>query len=129
MLFCCTQREGGFIKYTPYSLIKIFIYNTHIRGDTNVKHYTFFVLVSEPYRKFPIDLLSLANSHPPCNTFILTGVCLSTAVEETSELEVGRVVLRIMILVITPPKVSIPRERGVTSRGTMSDNSPGNKSA
>lgn len=42
----------------------------------------------------------------------------------TSFLEVGRVVFRGMILVITPPSVSRPRERGVTSSSTIFPTSP-----
>mmetsp|Transcript_6690 Transcript_6690/g.27253 ORF Transcript_6690/g.27253 Transcript_6690/m.27253 type:complete len:316 (+) Transcript_6690:742-1689(+) len=75
-------------------------------------------------RKLPRDLLSLTNSRSPWRTLISTEVWPSAAVENTSDLEVGRVVLRMMSLVITPPRVSRPRESGVTSRRTMSDTSP-----
>mmetsp|Transcript_28988 Transcript_28988/g.35231 ORF Transcript_28988/g.35231 Transcript_28988/m.35231 type:complete len:299 (+) Transcript_28988:550-1446(+) len=75
-------------------------------------------------RKLPRDLLSLTNSRSPCRILISTEVWPSAAVENTSDLEVGRVVLRLICLVITPPRVSRPRERGVTSSRTMSDTSP-----
>ena len=75
-------------------------------------------------RKFPSDLLSFTNSRSPCSTLISTEVWPSAAVENTSDLEVGSVVLRMMSLVMTPPSVSRPRDRGVTSSSTMSDTSP-----
>jgi hypothetical protein len=45
---------------------------------------------------------------------------LSAAVEKTWLLLVGMVVLRSTSLVITPPRVSMPSESGVTSSSTMS---------
>mmetsp|Transcript_38558 Transcript_38558/g.53548 ORF Transcript_38558/g.53548 Transcript_38558/m.53548 type:complete len:253 (+) Transcript_38558:684-1442(+) len=75
-------------------------------------------------RKFPSDLLSLTNSRSPCSTLISTDDWPSAAVEKTSDFEVGRVVLRVINLVMTPPKVSRPRERGVTSKRTISETSP-----
>jgi hypothetical protein len=39
-------------------------------------------------------------------------------------LEVGKVVFFGIIFVITPPKVSSPRDNGVTSKSTMSLTSP-----
>mmetsp|Transcript_25190 Transcript_25190/g.64866 ORF Transcript_25190/g.64866 Transcript_25190/m.64866 type:complete len:279 (+) Transcript_25190:142-978(+) len=75
-------------------------------------------------RKLPRLLLSLTNSRSPCSTLISTDVCPSAAVENTSLLEVGSVVLRVMSLVMTPPSVSRPMLRGVTSRSTMSLTSP-----
>ena len=60
----------------------------------------------------------------PWSTLISTEVWLSAAVEKISLLEVGRVVLRVMSLVITPPRVSSPKESGVTSSSTMSRTSP-----
>mmetsp|Transcript_15175 Transcript_15175/g.32695 ORF Transcript_15175/g.32695 Transcript_15175/m.32695 type:complete len:317 (+) Transcript_15175:567-1517(+) len=75
-------------------------------------------------RKLPRDLLSLTNSRSPWSTLISTELWPSAAVENTSDLDVGRVVLRGMSLVITPPRVSRPSERGVTSSSTMSDTSP-----
>mmetsp|Transcript_37318 Transcript_37318/g.66807 ORF Transcript_37318/g.66807 Transcript_37318/m.66807 type:complete len:203 (+) Transcript_37318:832-1440(+) len=74
--------------------------------------------------KLPSDLLSFTNSRSPCSTLISTEVCPSAAVENTSLFEVGSVVLRVMSLVMTPPRVSRPIERGVTSRRTMSLTSP-----
>mmetsp|Transcript_18138 Transcript_18138/g.45701 ORF Transcript_18138/g.45701 Transcript_18138/m.45701 type:complete len:265 (+) Transcript_18138:274-1068(+) len=75
-------------------------------------------------RKVPRLLLSRANSRSPCSTLISTEVWPSAAVEKTSDLEVGSVVLRGMRRVMTPPSVSRPRDRGVTSSSTMSDTSP-----
>eukprot|EP00976_Prorocentrum_cordatum_P038210 776754-Prorocentrum_minimum.AAC.1 len=46
------------------------------------------------------------------------------AVEKVSALEVGMVVLRGISLVITPPTVSTPSERGVTSRSTRPCGTP-----
>mmetsp|Transcript_2787 Transcript_2787/g.8330 ORF Transcript_2787/g.8330 Transcript_2787/m.8330 type:complete len:286 (-) Transcript_2787:2294-3151(-) len=74
--------------------------------------------------KVPRDLLSLANSRSPWRTLISTDAWLSAAVEKVSVLEVGSVVFLGMTLVATPPSVSSPRDRGVTSRRTMSDTSP-----
>ena len=69
-------------------------------------------------------LYTTAKKHSPCRTLISTDVWLSAAVLKTSDLEVGRVVLRVMSLVITPPRVSRPRDRGVTSSSTISLTSP-----
>ncbi|BAS93242.1 Os05g0302916 [Oryza sativa Japonica Group] len=80
-------------------------------------------------RKLPRDLLSLTNSLSPWRTLISTLVWPSAAVEKTSDLEVGKVVFLGIILVITPPSVSKPRESGVTSRRTMSLTSPDNTPA
>ena len=49
---------------------------------------------------------------------------MSAAVEKTCDLWVGMVVLDSMSLVITPPRVSIPSESGVTSRRSTSLTSP-----
>ena len=59
--------------------------------------------------KTPRLLLSRANSRSPCRTLISTEGWLSAAVEKTWLLWVGMVVLRSMILVQTPPRVSMPR--------------------
>mmetsp|Transcript_73575 Transcript_73575/g.195576 ORF Transcript_73575/g.195576 Transcript_73575/m.195576 type:complete len:226 (-) Transcript_73575:157-834(-) len=75
-------------------------------------------------RKVPRILLSLANCRSPCRTTISTEGCESTAVEKTSVFFVGMVVLREMRTVDTPPRVSTPKERGVTSSRTMSLTSP-----
>ena len=74
--------------------------------------------------KRPRDLLSLANSRSPWRTWISTCGWLSEAVEKTSDLEVGMVVLRSIKGVRTPPMVSIPRVSGVTSRRRISLTSP-----
>ncbi len=60
----------------------------------------------------------------PWSTLISTEVWPSAAVEKTSDLEVGSVVFLVMSLVMTPPRVSRPRDRGVTSSSTMSRTSP-----
>mmetsp|Transcript_25135 Transcript_25135/g.74745 ORF Transcript_25135/g.74745 Transcript_25135/m.74745 type:complete len:328 (-) Transcript_25135:109-1092(-) len=75
-------------------------------------------------RKVPSTLLSLANWRSPCSTTISTEGCESTAVEKTSVFLVGMVVLRGMSTVETPPRVSTPRDSGVTSSRTMSFTSP-----
>mmetsp|Transcript_5554 Transcript_5554/g.14115 ORF Transcript_5554/g.14115 Transcript_5554/m.14115 type:complete len:548 (-) Transcript_5554:148-1791(-) len=75
-------------------------------------------------RKFPSDLLSVTISRSPWSTLISTLVWPSAAVENTSLFDVGSVVFRGMIFVITPPSVSSPRLSGVTSRSTMSLTSP-----
>ena len=49
---------------------------------------------------------------------------MSSAVEKTSDLRVGIVVLRSISLVITPPLVSMPRVSGVTSSSRTSLTSP-----
>src|SRR5690606_5003867 len=51
---------------------------------------------------------------------ISTDGWLSDAVENTSDFLVGRVVFASINLVITPPIVSIPKERGVTSNNNTS---------
>ena len=53
-----------------------------------------------------------------------TAFWLSSAVENTSLRRTGIVVLRSMILVITPPRVSTPSESGVTSSRSTSWTSP-----
>ena len=53
-----------------------------------------------------------------------TWVWPSAAVEKIWLFLVGMVVLRSMILVITPPMVSTPRDRGVTSSSRMPSTSP-----
>ena len=64
--------------------------------------------------------LSLAIGRSPCSTCTSTLVWLSAAVENTSLLRVGIVVLRASKVVMTPPSVSIPRDRGVTSSSKRS---------
>mmetsp|Transcript_14844 Transcript_14844/g.20660 ORF Transcript_14844/g.20660 Transcript_14844/m.20660 type:complete len:217 (+) Transcript_14844:751-1401(+) len=74
--------------------------------------------------KLPRSLLSAAISRSPCSTLIPTTVWLSAAVEKTCDFFVGMVVLRLIRRVNTPPSVSIPSDRGVTSRRRMSLTSP-----
>mmetsp|Transcript_16093 Transcript_16093/g.54678 ORF Transcript_16093/g.54678 Transcript_16093/m.54678 type:complete len:364 (-) Transcript_16093:205-1296(-) len=72
----------------------------------------------------PSFLLCAATSRSPCRTLICTWDWLSAAVEKTWAFLVGMVVLRLIRRVKTPPRVSIPRERGVTSSRRMSFTSP-----
>ena len=72
----------------------------------------------------PSDLLSCAMARSPCTTWISTLGWLSAAVENTWLLLVGIVVLRLMIGVATPPRVSMPRVSGVTSSSSTSRTSP-----
>mmetsp|Transcript_103935 Transcript_103935/g.144630 ORF Transcript_103935/g.144630 Transcript_103935/m.144630 type:complete len:212 (-) Transcript_103935:1461-2096(-) len=75
-------------------------------------------------RKVPRILLSFANCRSPCSTTISTDGWESVAVEKTSVFLVGMVVFRGISTVATPPRVSTPRDRGVTSSRTMSFTSP-----
>ena len=59
---------------------------------------------------------SLASSRSPCRTWMATLVWPSTPVVKCSVAEAGMVELRWMILATTPPRASMPRESGVTSR-------------
>mmetsp|Transcript_11235 Transcript_11235/g.23768 ORF Transcript_11235/g.23768 Transcript_11235/m.23768 type:complete len:450 (-) Transcript_11235:514-1863(-) len=72
----------------------------------------------------PRLLLSAAISRSPCMTLIWTCGWLSAAVLKVCCFLVGMVVFRGMSLVMTPPSVSIPRERGVTSSNKISLTSP-----
>mmetsp|Transcript_47901 Transcript_47901/g.125406 ORF Transcript_47901/g.125406 Transcript_47901/m.125406 type:complete len:360 (-) Transcript_47901:653-1732(-) len=72
----------------------------------------------------PSSLLSAAISRSPCSTLMPTCVWLSAAVENVCDFFVGIVVFRVMSFVITPPSVSMPSERGVTSSSRMSFTSP-----
>ena len=76
--------------------------------------------------KRPRVLLSRAISRSPCSTWISTLVWPSAAVEYTSVLRVGMVVLRSIIFVMTPPMVSTPSDSGVTSSSRMPSTSPPN---
>ena len=67
----------------------------------------------------PRDLLSLAKGLSPWTIFMSTAVWLSSNVEKICFLLVGIVVFLGIKTVDTPPAVSIPRERGVTSRRSM----------
>lgn len=55
---------------------------------------------------------------------MLTVVWLSAAVEYTCDFLVGIVVFLGIIFAITPPKVSMPNESGVTSKSNKSFISP-----
>ena len=70
--------------------------------------------------KRPRDLLAEACSRSPCRTWTVTAVWLSSAVEKTCWAEVGMVVFYSMSLVMTPPRVSMPSDRGVTSSSSTS---------
>ena len=72
----------------------------------------------------PRDMLSLAIGLSPWNTWISTTVWLSAAVVNMLLFLVGMVVFLSISLVATPPRVSIPRLRGVTSRRSRSLTSP-----
>ena len=72
----------------------------------------------------PIVLLSLAIDLSPWRTCISTEGWLSAAVEKTCDFLEGIVVFDSINLVITPPIVSIPNDRGVTSNNNTSLTSP-----
>ena len=68
--------------------------------------------------------MSAAFALSPCNTTIDTAGWLSAAVENTCDFLTGTVVFLSIILVNTPPKVSIPNDNGVTSNNSTSFTSP-----
>ncbi len=68
--------------------------------------------------------LSFAISRSPCTTWMLTAGWLSVAVEKIWPLRHGMAVLRSMSFVMSPPRVSMPSESGVTSRRRSSSTSP-----
>ena len=72
----------------------------------------------------PNVLLSAAIGRSPWRTWISTEVWVSAAVEKIWDLLVGIVVFLSIRGVITPPNVSRPRVRGVTSKSTTSLTSP-----
>ena len=74
--------------------------------------------------KFPSNLLSVAISLSPCRTLIETAGWLSSAVEKTWLFLVGIVVFFSISFVETPPNVSIPNDKGVTSKRRTSFTSP-----
>ena len=74
----------------------------------------------------PNVILSAALGRSPCSTWISTAGWLSAAVEKTSVFFVGIVVFRSINLVNTPPNVSTPNDRGVTSSSSKSLTSPVN---
>ena len=66
-------------------------------------------------RNRPSTRLSAARSRSPCRTTTSTADWLSSAVLNISVRRAGIVVLRSMTFVITPPRVSMPSDSGVTS--------------
>ena len=68
----------------------------------------------------PRDLLSIAIGRSPWRTWTSTPGWLSAAVEKICDFEVGIAVLRSIRTVLTPPRVSMPSDRGVTSTSRMS---------
>ena len=64
----------------------------------------------------PMVRLSRAIWRSPWSTWISTVVWLSSAVENTSDFLVGIVVFRGIRTVVTPPSVSMPSDKRVTSR-------------
>ena len=70
--------------------------------------------------KLPNDTLSATIGRSPWTTLIVTAVWLSAAVVNVLSLEVGIVVFLSIIGSLTPPNVSIPRVKGVTSSKTIS---------
>ena len=74
--------------------------------------------------KLPSALLSAAISLSPCTTLIVTAAWLSSAVENTWLFFVGMVVFFSISFVATPPSVSIPNDKGVTSKSNTSFTSP-----
>ena len=68
--------------------------------------------------------MSAAISRSPWTTWISTSVCPSAAVVNTWDFFVGIVVFLSISFVATPPKVSIPSDRGVTSSNNKSLTSP-----
>ncbi len=72
----------------------------------------------------PSILLPEAISRSPWNTLMVTAGWLSSAVEKVCANFVGMVVFFVIILVITPPSVSMPSDSGVTSSSSTSLRSP-----
>mmetsp|Transcript_29772 Transcript_29772/g.77015 ORF Transcript_29772/g.77015 Transcript_29772/m.77015 type:complete len:450 (+) Transcript_29772:691-2040(+) len=73
-----------------------------------------------PSSNLPRRWQSLVMVRSPSKTWIMTAGWLSWYVEKTCDFLVGMTVLRGMSLVMTPPTVSMPRVRGVTSRRSRS---------
>ena len=71
-------------------------------------------------RKLPSSLLSRAKWRSPWSTLMSTAVWNGAAVVKIWLCRAGMVVLRSMILVATPPTVSMDRDSGVTSMRMMS---------
>ena len=76
--------------------------------------------------KLPSSLLSAAISRSPWNTLMVTACWLSSAVEKVWLFFVGMVVFRSINRVNTPPSVSMPSDKGVTSSSRTSFTSPFN---
>lgn len=72
----------------------------------------------------PSTRLSAARSRSPWRTTTSTAGWVSSAVEKVSLRRTGMVVFRSMIFVITPPRVSTPSDKGVTSSSRTSLTSP-----
>ena len=72
----------------------------------------------------PRALLPEAISRSPWKTLMVTAGWLSSAVEKVWANRVGMVVFLVIILVMTPPRVSMPRDSGVTSSSSTSERSP-----
>eukprot|EP00951_Prasinocladus_malaysianus_P021276 scaffold175495_cov37-Prasinocladus_malaysianus.AAC.1 len=70
--------------------------------------------------KLPRWWLSATFARSPSYTLMRTSDWLSTAVENTFSARVGMVVLRGMSVVMIPPAVCSPSDKGVTSRSTRS---------
>ena len=75
-------------------------------------------------RKRPRLLLSAAICRSPCSTWISTELWLASDVLNRSLLRTGIEVLRGISTFITPPMVSRPSDRGVTSLSIRSRSSP-----
>merc|ERR1719181_16510 len=69
----------------------------------------------------PSRLLSLVIERSPSKTWMSTPGWLSAYVEKVCDFFAGTVVLRLISVVMTPPAVSRPRDRGVTSRSSSSE--------
>merc|ERR1711871_1592586 len=71
---------------------------------------------------FPNRLLSFVMERSPSKTWMSTPGWLSAYVENVCDFLAGTVVLRLIKAVITPPAVSIPKDKGVTSSNNKSFN-------
>ena len=69
----------------------------------------------------PNRVLSFVMARSPSNTWIMTPGWLSEYVEKICDFLIGIVLLRLIILVMTPPAVSRPRLRGHTSKRSRSE--------
>mmetsp|Transcript_21936 Transcript_21936/g.65781 ORF Transcript_21936/g.65781 Transcript_21936/m.65781 type:complete len:263 (+) Transcript_21936:396-1184(+) len=74
--------------------------------------------------KSPSSRLSLVRARSPSKTLMSTPGWLSWCVEKTRDCLAGMVVLRSTTRVMTPPAVSMPRDRGATSNKTRPPRSP-----